>query len=129
MTRERAKELLPVIQAWADGKEIQFQSSSKGPWCTIQLPYVPAWVDYYNYRIKPEPKFRPWKPEEVPLNAWFRNLNGGSIFFRIEEFDSRTGRCVSSRDHVHDLKSLSEFKEHSTDGGKTWKTCGVEEAV
>ena len=28
MTREKAKELLPIIQAWAEGKEIQLKSYS-----------------------------------------------------------------------------------------------------
>lgn len=28
MTREEAKELLPIIQAWTEGKEIQFKSRS-----------------------------------------------------------------------------------------------------
>ena len=28
MTRKEAKELLPIIQAWTEGKEIQFKSRS-----------------------------------------------------------------------------------------------------
>ena len=35
MTREKAKELLPIIQAWTEGKEIQLKSCS-GKWTDIE---------------------------------------------------------------------------------------------
>lgn len=58
MDRNRAKQLLPIIQAYAEGKIIQ-----------INLPFS-GWEDSnepsFNgapsiYRIKPEPKYRPFK--------------------------------------------------------------------
>ena len=62
MTREEAKELLPIIQAWSEGKTIQYYSEENG------------WIDWLNfvnfneppstYRIKPEPKYRPFKNQE-----------------------------------------------------------------
>ena len=60
MTREEAKEMLPIIQAWADGKIIQVRE--KGRW-------VELCIDDFNrspdmYRIKPEPKYRPFKSQE-----------------------------------------------------------------
>ena len=62
MTREKAKELLPIIQAWAEGKSIQYQTDS-GSWTDIikdlyLCNYPPL------YRIKPEPKYRPFKTKE-----------------------------------------------------------------
>lgn len=62
MTREEAKELLPIIQAWAEGKSIQFQTDS-GSWSDITKDLYP---DNHPslYRIKPEPKFRPFKTKE-----------------------------------------------------------------
>ena len=57
MTRERAKELLPVIQAFADGKEVQFKSAprkySTAKWVTKEDMYFDT-VD--EFRIKPEPR-------------------------------------------------------------------------
>ncbi len=64
MTPTRAKELLPVIQAFAEGKKIQFKDSVTQKWADgDQFSF-----DYssYQYRIKPEPKWRAWKPSEVP---------------------------------------------------------------
>lgn len=51
MNRERAKELLPIIQAFAEGKEIQYFDDELG-WITED----PEWHDCFEYRIKPEPE-------------------------------------------------------------------------
>ena len=57
MTREEAKELLPIMQAYAEGRTIQFLDGGK-------------WLDLYEsdfyksperYPIKPEPKYRPFR--------------------------------------------------------------------
>lgn len=65
MLRQQAKELLPIIQAYAEGKTIQVKASDN------------LWYEYnsnnnklkfdsdpQNYRIKPEPKYRPFKNKE-----------------------------------------------------------------
>lgn len=53
MTREQAKELLPVIQAFAEGKTVQFRFSD-GTWVDCrQLDFSGPQL---NYRIKPEPR-------------------------------------------------------------------------
>jgi hypothetical protein len=54
MNRERARELLPIIQAFAEGKEIQDAFIDEGTvWCDNDSP------DFNNdsliFRIKPEP--------------------------------------------------------------------------
>ena len=60
MTREQAKELLPIIQAWAEGKNIQFLSD--GEWHDINQADFTCYPD--KYRIKPEPKYRPFRNVE-----------------------------------------------------------------
>ena len=60
MTREEAKELLPIIQAWTEGKNIQFLSD--GEWQDINQADFTCYPD--KYRIKPEPKYRPFKTQE-----------------------------------------------------------------
>lgn len=50
MTRERAKELLPIIQAFAEGKTIQ--SNLDGVWKDNTEPDWTARGD--SYRVKPE---------------------------------------------------------------------------
>ena len=57
MNRQQAKDLLPIIQAFAEGKTIQVQEDID--WC-----YLGDEIDFnfspQRYRIKPEPKYRPF---------------------------------------------------------------------
>ena len=63
MTREEAKELLPIMQAYAEGKKIQVKCK------TDSKALTEKWVDVVNpdldnprcYRIKPEPTYCPFK--------------------------------------------------------------------
>ena len=61
MTREKAKELLPIIQAWAEGKEVEIFNSSKEWTKAINLNFT---LSHEYYRIKSEPKYRPLKTKE-----------------------------------------------------------------
>ena len=61
MKRTNAKELLPIIQAYAEGKTIQFFSIDKG-W--EDKEYINFTEEPYLYRIKSEPKYRPFKSVE-----------------------------------------------------------------
>lgn len=69
MTREEAKELLPIVQAYAEGRTIQLLDGGK-------------WLDVYEtdfhespvkYRIKPEPKYRPFKSQEECWNEMIKH--------------------------------------------------------
>jgi hypothetical protein len=58
MNRNRAKELLPIIQAFAEGKDIQYRPPSEDRWCDFPSGY--GFNDHEGeYRIKPEP-FECW---------------------------------------------------------------------
>ena len=63
MTREEAKELLPIIQAFAEGKTLQYRvNEENNEWENI---INPKFIDLpSNYRIKPEPKYRPFRTKE-----------------------------------------------------------------
>ena len=60
MTREEVKKMLPIMQAYAEGRTIQFLDGGK--WHDL------CETDFYKspdrYRIKPEPKYRPFKSKE-----------------------------------------------------------------
>ena len=56
MNRERAKELLPVIQAFAEGKDIQFALEGY-QWTDLHEETAFTFpAEDYEYRIKPEPR-------------------------------------------------------------------------
>lgn len=61
MTQEEAKALLPIIQAYSEGKTIEYLTT-KDKWVELKDPLF-----NYNanmYRIKLEPKYRPFKNAE-----------------------------------------------------------------
>lgn len=60
MNREQAKELLPIIQAFAEGKTVQYKI--EGEWIQTNVPSFNPYL--WEYRIKSEPKYRPFKNAE-----------------------------------------------------------------
>lgn len=61
MNREEAKKILPIVAAYAEGKDIQVFTNT-GIWMdsnNISLYNLGSWPE--GYRIKPEPKYRPFK--------------------------------------------------------------------
>ena len=57
MTRKQVKEFLPILQAFADGKEIE--CSEKDKW--YRVLEICNEINPQDYRIKPELKYRPFK--------------------------------------------------------------------
>lgn len=85
MNRKEAKELLPIIQALAEGKHLQLKDKT-GNWMDIDFINV----DLCNpnvYRIKPEPKYRPFTNieecwEEMLKHqpfGWLKEKNDGHL--------------------------------------------------
>lgn len=66
MTREEIKNALPILQAFAEGKVIQYKD--QGVWRDITtdegLFVENAFVNYNDYRIKPESKYHPFANAE-----------------------------------------------------------------
>ena len=60
MTRKNAKLLLPIIKAYAEGKQIQFFNGDK--WIDLEFPNFNE--ESCLYRIKSEPKYRPFESVE-----------------------------------------------------------------
>ena len=63
MTREEAKMWAELYSALADGKTVQIISSN-GTWEDIEIEKLSKIYDCNSYRIKPEPKYRPFKNQE-----------------------------------------------------------------
>ena len=79
MTREEAKELLPIIKAFAEGKEIQYRNSFN-EWIDIKknegLSFIKTPLDY---RIKPESQYRPFKTREECWNEMLKHQPFGWV--------------------------------------------------
>ena len=61
MNRQEAKELLPIIQAFAKGRPIEYQDSYE-KW--VESDIMAFDLSPENYRIKREPKYRPFANAE-----------------------------------------------------------------
>ena len=77
LTREEAKEMLPIIQAWADGQTVDWYDPAIG-WrlsgFTMDFDKKPNF-----YRIKPEPKYRPFKTREECWNEMHKHPGFGWV--------------------------------------------------
>lgn len=60
MTRKEVKEMLPVFQAYAEGKEIESLVNGK----YYRVLEICNGMNPKDYRIKPEPKYRPFANAE-----------------------------------------------------------------
>lgn len=67
MDRNQAKALLPIIQAYAEGKAIESRCI-KGDTSLWYDDKDPSFDDDFEYRIKSEPKYRPFKDAEECWN-------------------------------------------------------------
>lgn len=82
MTREEAKDFLPIITAFAEGKTIEVMNTS-GHWEEINIPNFD--VDPEKYRIKPKPKYRPFNNarecwEEMQKHQPFGYVNDNGCY-------------------------------------------------
>ena len=77
MTREEAKEWLPIIQAFAEGKTIQFRERD------IEEPSFDGCIN--EYRIKPEPKYRPFKNQEECWQEMLKHQPIGYIKGKVQK--------------------------------------------
>ena len=75
MDRNKAKEFYPILQAFAEGKAIECRTkpsalskSWQGMNDWTEIKEIGYW-DNIEYRIKPEPKYRPFKDAEECWNA------------------------------------------------------------
>ena len=104
MDREQAKQLLPIIQAFADGKTIQYYSTHPAPhWEDIlSNERVDFSKNSSKYRIKPEPKYRPFKNKEECWQEMLKHKPFGWIEDK-EANEYFNVQCIASGDKAIDL--------------------------
>ena len=115
MTREEAKELLPIIQAFAEGKTIEYYDYNDDDWIETSTP---IWQVGVKYRIKPESKYRPFKTQEECWQemlkhqpfGWIKNECGNifniiAIFkeaIKLNERDNYYSECCKQFKFIDD---------------------------
>ena len=76
MTKEETRKAVKVMEAYANGKKIQFLDEYNN-WIDVTNPTF-NW-SIYIYRVKPEPKYRPFKNQEECWNEMHKHSNFGWI--------------------------------------------------
>lgn len=83
-------EMIEVIKAHSEGKKIQFWDEPFNEWLDCSNP---SWnFSTIKYRVKPEPKFRPYKDRDECWNdmlkhqpfGWVKHKASGSYVFLSE---------------------------------------------
>ncbi len=116
-----------AVQAWIEGKGIQFKGH--GDWFDFSQT-VPAFChEVLQWRPAPTSKLRPWRPEDVPVGALVRTLRTGAPFrwMIVASCSDGVTTCGGTTCRTESAQFMFDACEHSTDGGKTWKPCGVME--
>ena len=80
MTREEVKEMLPIIQAFAEGKDIQIRNITDDGWDDINNDSMSFCAKAEAYRIKPESMYRPFKTKEECWNEMLKHQPFGWIY-------------------------------------------------
>lgn len=126
----REDNLIELLQARVNGRVIEKNRYMTG-WAPID-PFTEMdriYQDPKLYRIRPQPKTRPWsKPEDVPQNARFSSGIKDHFFLPIYAgangvcmFNAGTWRCI-------EWNELHLYWQWSLDS-KTWHKCEVVEEV
>lgn len=115
MNRKQAKELLPIIQAFAEGKTAQCRTNNTYDWVNTNTPsFTPS---LWEYRIKPEPKYRPFANAEeclkemqkhTPFGLIKKNVSGA--FYCIGSFDIKNiyiGTTQGIHSYADSLKNFT----------------------
>ena len=102
MNRKEAAELLPIIQAFAEGRDIEYRNKGFNEnWKKVtQIPELS--FKSFEYRIKPESKYRPfanteecWK--EMQKHQPFGWVKRNGYYYNIVSTDITSVRIINNK--------------------------------
>ena len=109
MTREEAKKLLPIIKAYAEGKKIIVKDKrlSDKEYNWSEADDFSFNIKQFDYRIKPEPKYRPFKGAEECWNEMqkhqpigYTKLIGEIEYSFITDVDNNTNYSDAFKEYT-----------------------------
>ena len=116
MTKEEAKEFYPILQSYAEGNAIECRTkpgtiSNSIPNEWTEMKEIGFWNNV-EYRIKPDPKYRPFKDAE---ECWQEML-------KHQPF----GRIKGKEDEYHTfITTVDNNDEMSLSGNNGWSFLGI----
>lgn len=98
MTREETKVLLPVIQAFSEGRIIEFSSITDVSKAWREVTDFPiGMIKNFKFRIKPEVKYRPFKDAEECWQEMMKHQPFGWVKMKGTESKYYMLKCIASR--------------------------------
>lgn len=108
MDRKEVKSFLPILQAFADGKEIECNEEDK--W--YKVLEICNETNPQDYRIKPEPKYRPFKDAEECWQEMLKHQPFGWIKPKSDDIIGKFRLIDSLMDKVVTVRTNVRFKYH-----------------
>ena len=127
MTREQVKELLPIIQAFAEGKMIQDKIDGLTGWVDTDEINLEFEGKNILHRIKPELKYRPFKNKEECWQEMLKHQPFGWVIDKYNNFahidfvyscNPDNGYGVRLRQNPVNYNFESMFQEYKFADGK-----------
>ena len=112
MTREEAKRRAELYSALAEGKIIQVLSC-KGEWIDIKTDELDYLKNYYKYRIKPEPRYRPFKSREECWNEMLKHQPFGWVIDKADNKYFDISMIYHSTEIKSETKVITVGKAHT----------------
>lgn len=113
MNRNQAKTLSPIIKAFSEGKNIQSRCI-KGDTSLWYDDEDPSFDDDFEYRIKSEPKYRPFKDAEECWQemlrhepfGWVKMKTSTKTIHYIVELNGNSDHPIEFKRHSDSLKGM-----------------------
>lgn len=112
MNRNQAKQMMPIIQAYAEGKVIECRTKPSAiedenvPNEWVETKEIGFWCDI-EYRIKPEPKYRPFANTEECWTEMLKHQPFGWI--KSKEDGSRSLITLIISEEDIDINCIGSF--------------------
>ena len=118
MTREEAKRRAELYWALGDGKAIQVQNPVTFEWKYLDINQIDGFNEELKYRIKPEPKYRPFKSKEECWNemlkhqpfGWVKEISSEMLYL-INGISDMSIVIMENIDSFKEAMNIYEFKD------------------
>ena len=118
MTIEEAKRRAELYLALGDGKEIQVQNPVTCEWKYLDINQIDGFNEELKYRIKPEPKYRPFKSKEECWNemlkhkpfGWVKEISSEMLYL-INGISDMSIVIMENIDSFKEAMNIYEFKD------------------
>ena len=107
MTRKEAKRRAKLYSALAEGKKIQFNQEN-GEWADLTMELIEVLSENaFRYRIKPEPKYRPFNSQEECWNEMLKHQPFGWV---IENASNNYKNIAIVFEHTVSFCDITDFQ-------------------